>query len=361
MIPEIIQAFLFILIAEMGDKTQILAMAFATRFSLSKVLLGVLIGSALNHGLAAVLGTYLTNVVPIETVRVIAAFAFIAFGLWSLKIDDEEEEEVEAKSTKYGPIITVALAFFVGEMGDKTQLTVITLASQGTFPLFIVLGSVAGMVVVSSLGVFVGRKLGKKIPEVPLKIAAAAVFILFGILGLNDSVPLQYRNLPMVIAFLGVLGATVIWMLNNIRKNTALDKTPYKKVASELYLNTQKVQLALKKVCHGSPRDELGCSIDAIIHNLEEAQEKEEFITKEEWKLPEYKGVRVSSKELKESLKETMETCMECPGHKENCVCNQTRKALEKIYLGKEIAYGGDVEKYYKELRELDPEFDQQE
>ncbi|QNO15500.1 TMEM165/GDT1 family protein [Alkalicella caledoniensis] len=359
---EIIQAFLLILIAEMGDKTQILAMAFATKFSLGKVLLGVLIGSGLNHGLAAILGTYLTNIVPIETIRIIAAFAFIGFGLWSLKIDEDDEEGEEASSAKYGPVATVALAFFMGEMGDKTQLTVITLASQANLPLFTVFGSVAGMVVVSSIGVFVGSRLGRKIPEIPLKIAAAAIFILFGLMGLNESVPTQYKTIPLTIVFLSALGLVVTWMLNNIRKITSPQNTPYKRAAHDLYLNTQRVQLALKKVTdtnnHSLKNKELDYTIQTIINNLEKAQEKEEFIPKNRWDIPQYNGLRVSTKELKESLKETMETCRECPAHNENCVCNQTRRELEKIYLGKEVEYKGDVQEYYKKLKKQDPNFE---
>lgn len=111
MFQELIQAFFFIFMAEMGDKTQLMAMAFATKYSLSKVLLGVALGSFLNHGLAALLGTYLTLFIPLDTIGLLAAFAFIFFGLWALKVNGDDGEENELHS-RFGPVIMVASAFF---------------------------------------------------------------------------------------------------------------------------------------------------------------------------------------------------------------------------------------------------------
>src|SRR5690606_14975105 len=92
MIQEMIKALFLIFVAEMGDKTQILAMAFATRFPVRKVLAGIGLGVLLNHGLAVLLGSYLSQVVPIKTIQMIAGAAFVGFALWTLKPEDEEEE-----------------------------------------------------------------------------------------------------------------------------------------------------------------------------------------------------------------------------------------------------------------------------
>lgn len=91
-IQEIIRAFMLIFIAEMGDKTQILAMAFVTRYPVRKVLIGIGLGAFLNHGLAVVLGNYLSRVIPISTVQMIAGIAFIGFALWTLKPEQEEAD-----------------------------------------------------------------------------------------------------------------------------------------------------------------------------------------------------------------------------------------------------------------------------
>jgi len=117
MIQEMIKAFMLIFIAEMGDKTQILAMAFAVRFPVKKVLLGIGIGAFLNHGLAVIVGSYLSKMISIDIVQMVAGFVFILFALWTLKPD--EDDEVEEAKSKFGPVATVALAFFLGELGDK--------------------------------------------------------------------------------------------------------------------------------------------------------------------------------------------------------------------------------------------------
>ena len=130
MFQEILKAFTLIFIAEMGDKTQILAMAFATRYPVKKVLLGIGIGAFLNHGLAVLLGSLLSNFIPINTLQLVAGIAFVGFAIWSLKIEEDDEEETP--KFQLGPVVTIALAFFIGELGDKTQLTAITLASDST-------------------------------------------------------------------------------------------------------------------------------------------------------------------------------------------------------------------------------------
>ncbi|MCC5911770.1 MAG: TMEM165/GDT1 family protein [Clostridiaceae bacterium] len=355
---ELIQAFFFIIMAEMGDKTQMLAMAFATKYSLRKVLLGVLLGSALNHGLAAVLGSYLTYFIPISTIQLLAACAFIGFGIWSLKIDDEEED---GPSYRFGPVLTVAAAFFMGEMGDKTQLTVITLSSQANYPLFILIGTVAGMIVTSALGVFVGSKLGRKIPEVGLKLISSFVFIMFGLVGLRETVPVEYTTLPMVTGFLVALIGIILWMLRNILNRPTLEDTPYKRAASELYLNTQRVQEALLKVyqentaCSGCDRNQ--CTMLCLNDRLAEAQRKEKFIIEREWDIPLCKDKLCDSTNVKESLIETINTCLECPAHEKNCVGNQTRKTLEKLYFGKSIPFNGNRQEYYAHIKKIDPQF----
>ncbi|ABR49971.1 protein of unknown function UPF0016 [Alkaliphilus metalliredigens QYMF] len=142
MIQEILKAFMLIFIAEMGDKTQILAMAFATRFSVGKVLIGIGIGAFLNHGLAVLIGSYLSQMIPISTIQMVAGIAFLGFALWTLKSDDDQDEP----KIQFGPIATVAVAFFLGELGDKTQLTAITLAADTSYPFMILVGTVTGMI-----------------------------------------------------------------------------------------------------------------------------------------------------------------------------------------------------------------------
>ena len=154
MIREFLKAFLLIFAAEMGDKTQIIAMTFATQYKVKEVLLGVFLGVFFNHGIAILLGRYLSKLISMDWIQLIAGFMFVLFGLLALK-----EEKLEDKKEKnYGPIITVALAFFVGELGDKTQLTAMTLSAEGKYPVFILLGTTLGMIATSGLGIYVGVK-----------------------------------------------------------------------------------------------------------------------------------------------------------------------------------------------------------
>ena len=199
MVNEMIQAFFLIFLAEMGDKTQILAMAFATKYKIRNVVLGIFIGSLLNHALAVILGSSLSNFIPLNTLSIIAGIMFLIFALWSLKFEDEEEE---VKISKYGPVITVSLAFFIGELGDKTQLAAITLATDANYPVFILAGTVTGMVITGLLGIFVGIKLGSKIPEFYMKIGASIVFFIFGLVKLGSSLDQKFLNPIYVICFI---------------------------------------------------------------------------------------------------------------------------------------------------------------
>ncbi|WFD10146.1 TMEM165/GDT1 family protein [Tepidibacter hydrothermalis] len=201
---EFIKAFVLITLAEMGDKTQLLALAFASKFKPLYVLVGIFIGAFLNHGLAIALGNYISKLVPIEQVQLFASLLFIFFGLWSLRLDigDDEDEDIDSK---YGPIFTVAFAFFIGELGDKTQLTAMTLGANSSYPLLVLLGTVTGMIVTGGLGIIVGKLLGKKIPEVTMKIIASFVFMFFGTIGLYTYLPAIYITPLNIICYFIIL------------------------------------------------------------------------------------------------------------------------------------------------------------
>lgn len=191
MLVELIRAFLLVFAAEMGDKTQIIAMTFATRYKVREVIMGVAIGVLFNHGIAIVLGNFISKIVPMNLIQIIAGFLFIIFGINALKKEDDEDIN---NNRTLGPIATVTIAFFVGELGDKTQLTAMTLAAEANYPLFILFGTTLGMIVTSGLGIFVGSKIGNKIPELFIKIASSFVFVIFGILKLFDTVPIAYQT-----------------------------------------------------------------------------------------------------------------------------------------------------------------------
>jgi putative Ca2+/H+ antiporter (TMEM165/GDT1 family) len=177
MTQDFLEAFVFVFIAEMGDKSQLLAITFAAKYPVKKVLIGILIGAFLNDGIAVALGSLVSNFLPMNTIQIIAGFAFIAFALWSLKID--EDEEAANSKMKFGPVTTVAIAYFIGEFGDKTQLTAIALASNAVSPIGVLIGTVLGMFTTGLIGIYIGKKLGDRIPEIAIKLASVAMFLFY--------------------------------------------------------------------------------------------------------------------------------------------------------------------------------------
>jgi Ca2+/H+ antiporter, TMEM165/GDT1 family len=171
----------FVVLAEMGDKTQLLAMAFASRYRWQTVMWGVLAATLLNHLLAVYVGAYLTVFLPLKYIQIGAATSFILFGLWTIRGDKLEGED---RRFNFSPFWTVAVAFFFAEMADKTQLATVALAARFDTIIPVWLGTTTGMLIADCLGIVLGIVLGKKIPERFIKWFAALIFIAFGIVGL---------------------------------------------------------------------------------------------------------------------------------------------------------------------------------
>jgi len=199
-----------VVLAEMGDKTQLLAMAFATKYKASKVMIGVFIATVFNHALAVAVGNYITRFDGAQMwIQGIASLSFIFFGLWTIRGDKLNGEENRA--TKFGPIITVAIAFFIAEMGDKTQLATIALATK--FPdnaIGVLVGTTTGMLIADAIGIIIGVVLCKKIPERTVKLVSAGAFMLFGFIGTYQvaSQQLHWEIGTIIIVMIGLLIVT---------------------------------------------------------------------------------------------------------------------------------------------------------
>ena len=245
---DYLQAFALIFIAEMGDKTQIMAMAFATQYKVKQILIGVAIGAFLNHGLAILLGSMLTKFIPIEALQLVAGVLFVAFGLLSLSITEDDADEVSNK--KMGAVITVALAFFLGELGDKTQLTALTLSTQASMPFLTLMGTVTGMVVVSSFGIFIGAKLGDKIPEHFIRMGAFAIFMAFGLGKIFTSTYVRSMGMTFMILLLGILIALTIFRALIFRRQLREIKiSALKQNAEELKNYRQLIKTGVDHMC----------------------------------------------------------------------------------------------------------------
>ena len=184
--PFVIALFM-VFIAEMGDKTQLVALAFATRYAARTVLAGVFVATLLVHLFSVVLGELVGITLPIFWVKLLAGVAFLGFGWWTLRGDEFTETDQLAERS-VGPMLTVATTFFLAELGDKTMLATVTIASQQHDFVGVWLGSTVGMVVADGLAIILGKVLGKQLPETAIKYSAAAIFIVTGAVTLLDAV-----------------------------------------------------------------------------------------------------------------------------------------------------------------------------
>ena len=188
-IDAVLLSFGVIFIAELGDKSQLMALAFATRFPAVAVLVAITIATALVHLGSVVLGATLAALLPTNIVAIVAGLAFLGFAAWTLRGDvrgASDEARARTEPTR-SIVLTVGTAFFLAELGDKTMLATVTLATHenvlGTW-----VGSTAGMVVADALAIGVGKILGANIPERAIRIGAAVAFVVFGLVLIWDGV-----------------------------------------------------------------------------------------------------------------------------------------------------------------------------
>jgi Ca2+/H+ antiporter, TMEM165/GDT1 family len=175
-------AFGAIFVAEMGDKSQLMALAFATRFRALSILVGITIATALVHAVSVGIGAILQLSLPTRAINIAAGVLFLGFGVWTLRGDRLSEAD-EARAERAGggsAVVTASVTFFLAEFGDKTMLATITLAT--TYPPFGVwVGSTLGMVAADALAIGIGRLLGTRLPERAVRIGAAVLFFAFGV------------------------------------------------------------------------------------------------------------------------------------------------------------------------------------
>jgi Ca2+/H+ antiporter, TMEM165/GDT1 family len=171
-------------LAEMGDKTQLLAFILAARFRRPlPIVLGILFATLLNHGLAGALGTWITTVIGPDILRWVLGLSFIGMAIWTLIPDKIEDEETQIAS-KLGVFGATFVTFFLAEMGDKTQLATIALAAHYAAPVMVIAGTTLGMLIADVPAVFLGNKFAEKIPMRLVHSIAAGIFALMGILTL---------------------------------------------------------------------------------------------------------------------------------------------------------------------------------
>ena len=167
-------------LAEIGDKTQLLAFILAAKFRKPlPIVLGILVATIANHGFAGALGSWITSLVGPETLRWVLGISFIAMAIWTLIPDQFDEDD--AKLSRYGVFGTTLIAFFLAEMGDKTQIATIALAAQYHTFFAVVAGTTLGMMIANVPAVLLGDRIANRMPVRLVHGFAAAIFAVLGI------------------------------------------------------------------------------------------------------------------------------------------------------------------------------------
>jgi len=168
-------------LAEIGDKTQLLAFLLAARFKRPlPIILGILVATLINHGLAGALGAWITTAVSPGALRWVLGLSFIGMALWTLIPDAIDDTESQV-ATRLGVFGATFITFFLAEMGDKTQIATVALAAHYAAPVAVVIGTTLGMLIADVPAVLLGDKLAAKIPMSLVRKLAAAVFALLGV------------------------------------------------------------------------------------------------------------------------------------------------------------------------------------
>jgi len=206
-------AFVLIFIGELGDKSQLLALILATKYKTWQVLVGITTATFTVHFVTALFGQWIGSAIPSGVMPWVSGVLFIGFGIWTLRGDKVDEDDAEkGGASAYGPILAIFIAFFISELGDKTQLMTLAIAADPSAALnaylhvfgsgigawmrdlgikavevtrahqfwAVTLGSTFGMVAADAIAIFIGRILGEKLPQKLISRISGCIFIVFG-------------------------------------------------------------------------------------------------------------------------------------------------------------------------------------
>lgn len=180
---EFLLSTAIVALAEMGDKTQLLALLLAARFRKpTPILIAILLATLINHGLSAALGQWVTTVIGPEILLWIVSVGFIGMAIWML-IPDELGDENDSinKWQKYGVFGATFVLFFLAEIGDKTQIATVALAARFDSVLWVMMGTTVGMMIANAPAVFIGDKLANELPIGLIHKIGASIFLIIGV------------------------------------------------------------------------------------------------------------------------------------------------------------------------------------
>ena len=187
MLQAFFVSFGVIFVAELGDKSQLMALTFATRYRPLLILIGITIATAVVHAFSVLVGVIIGTHLPTTTLTLIGGIAFLGFAAWTWRGDSlDDEEAARAQRDNRSAIVAASVAFFLAELGDKTMLATITLATrEGAFGTW--LGSTVGMVAADAIAIGIGAVMGARLPERAIRIGATIAFLVFGVLLIADA------------------------------------------------------------------------------------------------------------------------------------------------------------------------------
>lgn len=205
MLAALLLSFAVIFVAELGDKSQLMAMTFALRYRWWVVLIGITAATTAVHLISVAVGHYLGAALPTHLLGILAGVAFVFFGLWTLRGDKlSDDEATKAQRSTAPAFFTVTSAFLLAELGDKTMLATITLAADNDW-VGVWIGSTIGMVAADALAIVVGAIAGKHLPERVIQLGAAALFVIFGVAMLLEG---AFPAAPALLTTAGAIAVT---------------------------------------------------------------------------------------------------------------------------------------------------------
>lgn len=175
-----------IFVAELGDKSQLMALAFATRYRFWPTMLGITFATLLVHAGSVLIGRVAAAALPVGPINIVAGLAYLAFAVWTIRGDElGKEDEERAQRAGRWAVLAIATAFFLAELGDKTMLATVTLATTNE-PIGTWLGSTVGMVAADALAVGAGAVFARRVSPSAIKAFAATSFVIFGLLLIRE-------------------------------------------------------------------------------------------------------------------------------------------------------------------------------
>jgi putative Ca2+/H+ antiporter (TMEM165/GDT1 family) len=296
-----------------------------------------------------ILGKALLRLMPGDIISLIAGLMFLFFAFQSLSIEDED---IEDTVPKFGPVLTVALAFFLGELGDKTQLSALALSVDADYVLLALLGTTTGMVITSSMGIFVGLKLGKKIPEDKLKLSAFLIFLIFGIQKIQSAYLYKYHfNVQLLI--LAIVTTISFYMGRRfLLQYKDIQASAFVRQAERLKQTKEKIEFKVHNMCNGldvcGVCDGKECLVGFMKRTLLNVDEP--IQEKDAYKIDKLKNKDFSVGEAKEIIGYLMTYYKQHPNEfVENITLKHVRHSCEMIIMNKMIS-SDNVDDYQREV-----------